>query len=286
MAVDPFHRGAARRCPPQSDGKAEGPVMKRTTAGRPGPFPSDGRPEPAPANRPVPPPSRPQASRPSPRPALRTDATRTAGPLTAVWAGLALFTGGILLALERAGWVGLGADAAPVALAAAAAVLGAGIIQAGLAGRRAQALGVMGIVALASAALAGLLSPLGAGRADPAASWAPSAPEALQGGYSIAGGSGEVDLRGLGDDAPLASELDLRVSAAASTVNIILPEDIPVRVISNTAFGGAVRSAGGGPGGDPDSRLYNPGAPGETLVLDVRGVLSTITITSAGNGDS
>jgi hypothetical protein len=144
----------------------------------------------------------------------------------------------------------------------------------------------MGIVALASAALAGLLSPLGAGRADPAASWAPSAPEALQGGYSIAGGSGEVDLRGLGDDAPLASELDLRVSAAASTVNIILPEDIPVRVISNTAFGGAVRSAGGGPGGDPDSRLYNPGAPGETLVLDVRGVLSTITITSAGNGDS
>jgi hypothetical protein len=216
------------------------------------------------------------------RPAPRRPG-RPGGPLAALAAGLSLLAAGVVLALERAGSMDLGSRAAPVVWASAAAILGVSIIAAGVTGRNTGLLSFLAVAALISAILSwGPGAPGTTG--GRAATWAPVSLGVLHEGYSIAAGSGEVDLRALREEAPLSAAASLRVEAAASRVSVLLPEGIPVRVAVSSAFGGSVRvedgegsaAAGGG------TRLYNAGAPGEPLILEVRGVLSTITITAPG----
>lgn len=202
-------------------------------------------------------------------------------PLVAVVSGTAVIVAGVTLLLASAGATDLARQAVAVAWAAAAAVVGLGIVVAGLVGRRSGTLGFLAVAALVSAGLtAGFNAPgnVAVGRTF---NWAPESASALMDGYSIAAGSGELDLRSLAAAGPLPSDTTLAVNAAASTVAVLIPADIPVRISSRVAFGTVQYNDGGNTTGiwNPEERTFNPDAPGGTLILDLHGAFSAVSIT-------
>ncbi|GAB4099365.1 PspC domain-containing protein [Sinomonas halotolerans] len=198
------------------------------------------------------------------------------GPYTAVVVGGAIVAVALLLSFERAGSIWAGAGPATL-WAAAAAVVGIGIVVAGLRGRTAGVLSLFAVVALASGALTQQVSRWGPPQ-GPTTSSPASVQEAAQ-GYRLTGASAELDFRALDDAGPLSAEATIPVETAMSSVRITVPEGVPVRVtvegaMSSVDFGG--RTASGLALGD--SQAYNAGSPGQTLVIALDAAMSSIEI--------
>ncbi|WP_236557735.1 cell wall-active antibiotics response protein [Arthrobacter sp. 9AX] len=198
----------------------------------------------------------------------------------AVVTGLAIVLAGITLLIGSVEVGGVSAQVAAIAWAAAAAGMGLGIVVAGVRGRHPGLLSFLGVVALVSALVTGLgnadANNLAMGRT---VDWAPGSATEIIDGYNLVAGSGRLDLRSLSSISPLAADITVPINAAASTVSIIIPADVPVRVNSRLVLG-TVQYIGDSSTGtwNPDEHSYNSGAPGGTLTLDLQGALSTINI--------
>ncbi|MCP8999408.1 PspC domain-containing protein [Pseudarthrobacter sp. RMG13] len=226
------------------------------------------------------------AGRSRPRPAaphVRPNQHRPAdpgNPLVAVVSGIAFIVAGVTLFLASGDATDVSRQAVALAWAAAAAVLGLGIVAAGLAGRSSGILGFLAVAALVAAALSGGFNALGNVAVGRTFSWAPESTGQLMDGYSIAAGSGQLDLTSLTGTGPLPSDTTVAINTAASTVAILIPADNPVRINSQVAFSTVQDNLGGNTTGiwNPHEHTYSPDAPGGTLVLDLRGAFSTISI--------
>lgn len=187
-------------------------------------------------------------------------------PFTAVVSGVAVIVASVVLFLGSVGVIDLGSGGLAVVWAAAAAVLGLGIVVAGLAGRSSGILGFLAVAALVSAALTGFFNAPGNVAVGYIANWAPESISEMTDGYGIAAGTGQLNLSSVAAAGPLPSDITVPVKLAASTVAIQIPSDIPVRVNSRMAFGTVQYRDGGSSTGiwNPEEHTFNPGAPGGT----------------------
>ncbi|WP_171041208.1 PspC domain-containing protein [Sinomonas susongensis] len=218
---------------------------------------------------------RPQTAPTTPTPA-RVPRRGPGGPFTAVVLGVAVLVSGGLLALQLAGVAVV--DASTGALwAIGAAILGLGIVVAGLRGRSGGILSFLAVVALAVAAMTQPAYELS--RSRNASNLTPASVQQAESGYRVRAASGQLDLSALDTSGPLASNATVPVDATMSQLQIRIPKNVPVRVeadatMSNVQFGD--RSIAGF--GTTGSETYNAGRPGGTLVVTVHATMSNVDI--------
>lgn len=218
--------------------------------------------------------------RPGPEGSVPAARSRNLGPGTpavAVTVGSALLVGGGLKALDAANAIDLGDSSNAVVWASAAAVLGLGILFAGLRGRTSGILGFFAAVALIIGGIFNVI-PNGDRFRFQNADWSPASIEQARDGFEITGGRGTVDLTKLGLNPPLASDVVVPVDITASNVTVVIPANVPVQIqadmtMSNLNEGG--RSHGGMTNQQTD---YNTGQPGARLILRISGTVSNVTI--------
>ena len=222
------------------------------------------------------PPRRP-APGPGPGPASRQRAGGPGTPAVAITAGLALLTGGTLKALDAGNVVELGSSANAVAWAAGAAVLGLGILLAGLRGRTS---GVLGFFALVALIVGGIFSavPNGDRFRFQDADWNPVTVEQARQGFQITGGRGTVDLTGLNLNPPLGTDVVIPLDATASNVTVIIPGTVPVDVRADMTMGNLNEGTGSRGGITSRQSSYNSDKPGARLILQIDGTVSNVTI--------
>lgn len=226
--------------------------------------PSAPLPPSGPDYRPVPPPPRPRTTGPG-------------APAVAVTAGLALLVGGGIKALDAVHAISLGTTGNAVVWAAGAAVLGLGILICGLRGRSAGILSFFAVAALITGAVYGV-----APNADRArfqnANWAPTSIGQAADGFDITGGSGTVDLTRLNLQAPLGSDVVVRLDATASNITVAIPRNVPVQVQADLTMGNLNDGRGNHGGMTSQQNDYNTDVPGARLIVKVSGTLSNITV--------
>lgn len=208
--------------------------------------------------------------------AVRAHRRGPGGPFAAVVVGAAVLVSGGLLALQLAGAAVV--DPSTGALwAIGAAILGVGIIVAGLRGRSGGILSFLAIVALALAAMTQPAYELS--RPRNAVNLAPASVQQAQAGYHVTGAAGQLDLSALDTSGPLSTSATVPVDATMSQLHIRIPKDVPVRVeadatMSNVQFGDKSIAGFGTTG----SETYNAGRPGGTLVVAVHATMSNVDI--------
>jgi phage shock protein PspC (stress-responsive transcriptional regulator) len=218
---------------------------------------------PAPVPAPVPP--------PKPKPA------GPGAPAVAITAGLALLTGGALKALDAGNLIELGSSANAVVWAAGAAVLGLGILLAGLRGRTSGILGFFAVVALI---VGGVFSavPNGDRFRFQNADWNPVTIEQAREGFQITGGRGTVDLTGLDLNPPLGTDVVIPLDATASNLTVVIPRTVPVDVRADMTLGNLNEGTGSRGGITSRQSSYNSDKAGARLILQIDGTVSNVTI--------
>ena len=220
------------------------------------------------------PPAAPKAVKPS-----------TPASWVALISGMALLAAGVLLALDYAGIYAFRSPAT-VALAAAAVVLGLGIVGLGAAGRSS---GIAGGLAILSLVAALLFSGNYAYRNLVIANdvnWSSGQPgSTATEGYSVAAADANLDLRSLATDLPDGDVL-VPVSVVAGDLVILVPDDVPVSVTTEMAlgnveleYGGTTRQFGGVWVG-PQERQLNTTATGNQILIHIKGVASNVLVTT------
>jgi hypothetical protein len=196
-----------------------------------------------------------------------------------VSAGAALLAGGTLKALDAGNVIDLGNTANAVVWATGAAVLGLGILVAGLRGRTSGLLGFLAVVALIVGGIFNVVPRNGDRWTFHDVNWAPTSLEQARQGISVTGAKGTDDLSNVTTTPPLISEVLVPVDATASNVTVIIPDDVPVEVKADMTFGN-LNERGADRGGrlQDDSTLYNTGKPGANLVVEIDGTFSNVTI--------
>lgn len=237
------------------------------------PFPS-----PSLAAPPVPAPSR--ATPPAPPRPPKTPRHRQ-GPgstLVAVFVGLALLLGGSLKALDAARIIDLGTASTAVVLAGGAAVLGLGVLIAGIRGRSSGFLGFLAVVGLVIGAFF-TIAPRAEGLHFQNRDWTPTGVDQARQGFDLTGGKGTVDLSSLGGGAPLSSRVVVPLDVTAGNLTLVIPENIPVQIRTDLTFA-SLEQDGTDTGhvADKGTRTYNDGKPGQPLVIELDGTFSNISV--------
>lgn len=198
-------------------------------------------------------------------------------PAVAVTAGLALLVGGGLKALDVANVIELGTSSNAVVWASAAVVLGLGILFAGLRGRTSGILGFFAVVALI---VGGIYSALPNGdRFRPQnADWSPMSIEQARGGFDITAGTGTVDLTRLAINPPLRADLVVPIDATASNLTVVIPDTVPVQIRADMTMGNLNEGSQNHGGMTTQQSNYNTDKPGETLIVEIDGTFSNVTI--------
>ncbi|MEB7503670.1 PspC domain-containing protein [Arthrobacter koreensis] len=198
--------------------------------------------------------------------------------------GFALLAAGALLALDYAGIYETGSPVT-VALAAAGVVLGLGIVGLGAAGRSSGLAGGLGVLTLIAALLFnGSFAYRNLVVANQS-SWSASQSGTAAEGYSVAAADGNLDLRGVADDLK-DGDITVPVSVAAGDLSILVPDDVPVSVYSEMALGnveleyGGTHTSAGGLWVGPQERQLNPGARGNRIIIEIKGVASNVLVTT------
>ncbi len=231
---------------------------------------------------------------PAPAPAAYATQTKTArrtpsAPMVGVSTGLALLVGGGLLALHYTNVLDLGTHASAVAAAAAAVVLGLSIVVAGLRGRTSGTMGFLAVVALIAAAVSGLVPTSSNFVVGSNTTWHPSTIDAAETGYTTLMADGTLELEGFEDQAPLDEEVVIPVNVVMGSSTVVVPDGIPVEVRTNLLMGSADFESGGAETDgiwNPTQQTFNACAPGEKIIIEVRGLFSSATIAESGNGFS
>lgn len=207
---------------------------------------------------------------------VRTYRSGPGGPFATIVVGLAVIVGGILLAFQLSGHPLVDPSSGAV-WAIGAAIIGLGIIVAGLRGRSAGILSFFAVAALATAAVTQPAYQLG--RSPGLVDLSPTTVSQATSGYSITAASGQLDLRALDSTGPLSANAVVPVEATMSQLTITVPKNVPVRVeadatLSNVHFGS--KSLAGITA--QDSETFNANQPGSTLVVHVHATMSNVEI--------
>jgi hypothetical protein len=246
-----------------------------TPYGSTGPGPDWGPPPPA---RPTPPPANgygPGASGPVPPAKPRN--LGPGAPAVAVTAGLALLVGGGIKALDAANVIDLGDSSNAVVWASGAAVLGLGILFAGLRGRTSGILGFFAVVALIIGAVFNVV-PNGDRFRFQDADWSPASIEQARAGFEITGGRGTVDLTKLALNPPLGTDVVVPIDVTASNVTVVIPQTVPVQIQADMTMGNLTEGGRSHGGMTTQQNDYNTGQPGARLILRISGTVSNVTI--------
>lgn len=198
--------------------------------------------------------------------------------IVAVSAGAALLAGGTLKLLDAGNVIQLGDAANAVVWATGAAVLGLGILVAGLRGRTS---GLLGFLAVATLVIGGIfnIAPAADHFRLQNAQWNPVSIDDARKGFDITGANGTVDLTKLNLSAPLSSDVVVPMDVTASNIKLLIPATVPVEVQADMTFanlkqdGSAVTQSNGG---TRDS--FNTGKPGAKLVVKLNGTFSNVTV--------
>ena len=218
-------------------------------------------------------------------PSVPAEHTGPPGAWTMLLLGLALLAAGAILALDYTGVMAVEAPAA-VALAAAAAVLGLGIVVLGCVGRSSGPAGAVAVLALAaSLVVGGALVHRNVVFANQS-HWNPEAARSAGEGYTVAAAQGNLDLTGLADELR-GGGLTVPVSVAAGDLTILVPDDVAVSVQAEMVLGNvnlegpqvSRTSSGIWTGGD-ELRLNPSGTSDDRLVIEVRGIVSSVLVTT------
>ena len=234
---------------------------------------------PPPPSGPVPPPGGGYRPVPGggPVPPAKPRNAGPGAPAVAVTAGLALLVGGSIKALDVANVIDLGTSSNAVVWASAAAVLGLGILIAGLRGRTSGILGFFAAVALIVGGIFNVL-PNGDRFRPQNADWAPVSIEQALGGFDITAGTGTVDLTRVALNPPLRTDLVVPIDATASNLTVIIPDTVPVEVRADMTMGNLNEGSQSHGGMTSQQSNYNTGKPGATLIVTVTGTFSNVTI--------
>ncbi|MFW0772427.1 PspC domain-containing protein [Paenarthrobacter nitroguajacolicus] len=199
--------------------------------------------------------------------------------IVSVSAGAALLAGGTLKALDAGNVIDLGNSGNAVVWATGAAVLGLGILVAGLRGRTSGFLGFLAVAALVIGGIFNVVPRDGDRFTFHDVNWAPTSVEQARQGINVTGAQGVVDLSEITLTPPLVSELLIPVDATASNVTVIIPDDVPVEVRADMTFGN-LNERGTDRGGrlQDERTLYNTEKPGANLVVEIDGTFSNVTI--------
>ena len=198
-------------------------------------------------------------------------------PAVAVTAGLALLVGGGLKALDVANVIDLGAASNAVVWASAAVVLGIGILIAGLRGRTSGILGFFAVVALIVGGVYNVL-PNGDRFRPQNADWSPVSIEQARNGFEITAGTGTVDLTRLAINPPLRTDLVVPIDATASNLTVVIPDTVPVQIRADMTMGNLNEGSQSNGGMTNQVSNYNANKPGETLIVQINGTFSNVTI--------
>ncbi|BCW72360.1 PspC domain-containing protein [Arthrobacter sp. NicSoilB8] len=207
-------------------------------------------------------------------------APRSPGPGTpavAITVGSALLVGGGIKALDAANLIDLGDSGNALVWAIAAAILGLGILFAGLRGRTSGILGFFAVVALL---IGGIFSvvPHGDRFRFQNADWTPSSIEQARGGFEITGGKGTVDLTKMALNPPLGSDVVVPIDATASNLTVVIPGTVPVQVQADMTMAN-LHEGNQDHGGIMNQQSdYNTSKPGARMVLKISGTVSNVTI--------
>ncbi len=198
-------------------------------------------------------------------------------PAVAITAGLALLVGGGIKALDAGHLINLGDSSTAVVWASGAAVLGLGILFAGLRGRTSGILGFFAVVALIIGGIFNVV-PNGDRFRFQDADWSPTSIEQARDGFEITGGSGTADLTTLALNPPLGTDVVVPIDATASNLTVVIPDTVPVQVQADMTMGN-LQEAGRSHGGMTNRQSdYNTGRPGARLILKISGTASNVTI--------
>jgi hypothetical protein len=195
----------------------------------------------------------------------------------AVAAGSALLVGGGLKALDVTNVIDLGDSANAIVWASAAAVLGLGILIAGLRGRTAGILSFFAVVALIAG---GVYNVVGNGdrMRFQQVDWAPASITEATRGFDITAGRGTVDLTNLAGGTPLRSDVVIPLDITASNVTVVIPADVPVDIKADMTMGNLNEGSGQRGGTTTRESTYNSDRPGSHLVVQIDGTFSNVTI--------
>jgi phage shock protein PspC (stress-responsive transcriptional regulator) len=198
-------------------------------------------------------------------------------PAVAITAGAALLVGGGLKALDAGNVINLGDSPNGIVWASAAAVLGLGILLAGLRGRTSGVLGFFAIVALV---IGGIFNVVGNGdrvrfqQVD----WTPASLEQAREGFAVTAGRGTIDLTALGLNAPLSSDVVIPLDITASNVTVVIPDTVPVDVKADMTLGNLNEGTSHRSGISTRESTYNTDKPGSHMVIQIDGTVSNVTI--------
>ncbi len=211
------------------------------------------------------------AQAPRPRP------SGPGAPAVAITAGTALIVGGGLKALNATNVINLGDAANAIVWASGAAVLGLGILIAGLRGKTSGILGFFAVVALI---IGGIYNVVGNGdrvRFTDVA-WTPVSIEQAKGGFDVTAGRGTLDLTDLNLTAPLTSDVVVPLDVTASNVTVVIPNDVPVKIEADMTMGNMHEGNDNRSGISSRETSYNTDKPGASLIVKIDGTFSNITI--------
>ncbi len=185
--------------------------------------------------------------------------------------------GGGIKALDAANVIDLGDAGNALVWAIAAAILGLGILLAGLRGRTSGILGFFAVVALL---IGGIFSvvPQGDRFRFQNADWTPASIEQARGGFEITGGQGTVDLTKLPLNPPLSTDVVVPIDATASNVTVVIPNTVPVQIQADMTMGNLHERNQDRGGMMNQQSDYNTSKPGARLVLQISGTVSNVTI--------
>jgi phage shock protein PspC (stress-responsive transcriptional regulator) len=198
-------------------------------------------------------------------------------PAVAVTAGLALLVGGGIKALEALNVINLGDATNAVVWASGAAVLGLGILVAGLRGRTSGILGFFAVVALIVGGIFNVV-PNGDRFRFQDANWNPASIEQAREGFDITGGSGTADLTRLNITPPLGTDVVIPMDVTASNLTVIIPDTVPVEIRADMTLGNLNEGSQNHGGMTTKQSNNNTDKPGAALILEIDGTMSNITI--------
>ncbi len=201
------------------------------------------------------------------------------GHYVAILLGVAVLVAGATILTAMNGILDYGGREVTVALAAALTVLGAGLVGAALRSLRGGALTGFTIALLVPTLL---VSGIGTQYAS-GANWPGPVVQRSGNEYTYVFNNGTLDLSRYGKD--MKNDTKLSVTNVFSSLNVIIPENIPVKITADSAFyslqvpdGDGVRKYSGIASGDTIN--INPEADGPVLHLDIDGAFNSIDITS------
>ena len=78
--------------------------------------------------------------------------------------------------------------------------------------------------------------------------------------------------------APLPSDVVVPLDVTASNVTVVIPDDVPVKIEADMTMGNLNEGDSHRGGNTPGETRYNTDKPGASLVVEIDGTFSNITI--------